>query len=139
MECVSNRRKVDEYRKETVYRINKLLLLLREGHEDIVELLLRKKASKLVRTRNGRTPAHTAALHGHLNVLKLLLIDQSNSVLNSRDNCGSTPFMEAVIADHLDIVKYLLENHNVRARNNNPNSKVLPDINVTLGLKISHF
>ena len=70
-----------------------------------------------MRTRNGRTPAHTAALHGHLNVLKLLLIDQTNSVLNSRDNCGSTPFMEAIIADHLDIIKYLLEAHTVRTRN----------------------
>ena len=78
-----------------------------------------------IRTKNGRTPFHTACLHGHLDVLKIL-IDKSaqylasqsatkedtmtvNTLLNSRDACGTTPFMDAVLGDQTRIVDHLLK------------------------------
>jgi ankyrin repeat protein len=74
------------------------------------------------KTKNLRTPCHTAALHGHLDIIKFLLgsldklvSDSNNSfcMLNQRDSCGLTPFMDAILGDHLEIVKYLLENYKV--------------------------
>lgn len=64
------------------------------------------------RSKNGRTPCHTACLHGNFEILKLILeknFDCINQLINARDSCGSTPLMEAAIADHVDIVKYLLK------------------------------
>ena len=70
--------------------------------------------SLVIRTRssNGRTPCHTACLHGYLEILKLMLEknrENINQILKARDSCGSTPLMEAVIADNVDIVKYLFK------------------------------
>ena len=67
------------------------------------------------KTKNGRSPCHTACLHGHLKILQMILETNmaiSEELLNARDSCGSTPLMEAIIADHLDVVKYLMDNYN---------------------------
>lgn len=70
---------------------------------------------------------HTAALHGHLNALNLLIAyskditwlakdtnaNENNyifQILNFKDNCGITPFMDALLADHVHIIKYFCEN-----------------------------
>lgn len=71
-----------------------------------------------MKSKNGRTPAHTASLHGHLNILKCLIRfdptgDTTRLLLNSRDNCGNNVFMDALLADNLEIVRYLIENHKV--------------------------
>jgi ankyrin repeat protein len=80
------------------------------------------KDSKLIdiRTKNGRTPAHTAALHGHLSVLQLILdraeLEKPNGdrdILSNKDACGITPFMDACQADHDEIVRYLVEKYHV--------------------------
>lgn len=63
------------------------------------------------KTRNGRTPFHTACLHGHLRIVQLLLKYSCGEILNTKDSCGSTPLMEAVVANHLDIIKFLIENY----------------------------
>lgn len=105
-------------------------MYFREGHDNVVEFLLNKDPSLgySVKTKNGRTPCHTAALHGHLGVIRLLLSknkENSDSILNSKDSCGNTPFMEALLADHLEIVKYLLENFkavNIQDKDNLENS-----------------
>ncbi len=88
---------------------------------NIVGYLL-EKDNKLVyiRTKNGRTPAHTAALHGHLSVLQLILenIECKNTngvgdILSNKDACGMTPFMDACQADHDTIVRYFVEKFQV--------------------------
>ena len=66
------------------------------------------------RTRNGRTPFHTASLHGHLDVLILLLnesVERAEKILASRDTCGITPLMDALLADHVHIVKYICQKY----------------------------
>jgi ankyrin repeat protein len=90
----------------------------REGHENIVSFLLSKDKSLAyrVKTRNNRTPLHTACLHSHLNIVKLLLQtsqDKLVDMLNSRDSCGNSALMEAVLGDNISIVKYLIDNYSV--------------------------
>ncbi len=66
------------------------------------------------KTKNGRTPLHTACLHGHLDVVKLfaskLDSNKLKKMMNVADSCGNIPFSECILADHLEVVKYLLEN-----------------------------
>jgi ankyrin repeat protein len=116
--------------KADIYQTNKdgwncMQIAVREGHKKIVTyyLSLDIKLAYDIRTRNGRTPSHTACLHGHLDVLKILLEnsdrlsgDSSKSfeMLNAKDNCGMTPFHEAILADHVDIAKYLVQSYSVR-------------------------
>lgn len=57
-----------------------------------------------------RTPLHTAAMHGCLEAVKVLL-KRCQYEPNSRDNCGITPFMDAIQCGHIDIAKLLLEKH----------------------------
>ena len=71
-----------------------------------------------VRTKNGRTPLHTACLHGHLDVVRFLLGDlpigkQSHRMLEQRDSCNLTPFMDAILGDHVNVVEYLYEHYQV--------------------------
>lgn len=85
----------------------------REGNFEIVNYFLSLDKSLVIRTQssNGRTPCHTACLHGYLEILKSMLEkneENINLILKTRDSCGSTPLMEAVIADNVNIVKYLL-------------------------------
>ena len=65
-----------------------------------------------MRTKNLRTPLHTACLHGHLDIVKFLL-GKNAKLLNQRDSCGLTPFMDAVLGDHLNLVIYLIEHYKV--------------------------
>ncbi|KAJ6666301.1 hypothetical protein lerEdw1_000573 [Lerista edwardsae] len=57
-----------------------------------------------------RTPLHTAAMHGCLEVVKVLL-ERCDYEPDSRDKCGVTPFMDAIQSGHLDIAELLLEKH----------------------------
>ena len=97
-------------------------IAIREGHEHIIEYFLNiniELAFKF-KTKNGRTPLHTTALHGHLHIVKTLLekcdnLDPKMSymMLNEKDSCGITPFMDALLADHVEIVKYLIQDYKV--------------------------
>jgi ankyrin repeat protein len=64
------------------------------------------------KTKNGRTPLHTACLHGHLDILKLFVAKLDSTrlrvCLDAVDSCGNTPFSECVLADHLKIVEYVM-------------------------------
>jgi ankyrin repeat protein len=97
-------------------------IAVREGHQDIIEyfLSINMEFAFKFKTKNGRTPLHTAALHGHLRIVKLLLeksdkLDSkmSDKMLNEKDSCGITPFMDALLADHVEIVEYLIQNYKV--------------------------
>ncbi|XP_054843819.1 ankyrin repeat domain-containing protein 16 [Eublepharis macularius] len=57
-----------------------------------------------------RTPLHTAAMHGCLEVVKALL-ERCQYKPDSPDQCGVTPFMDAVQNGHLGIARLLLEKH----------------------------
>ena len=79
----------------------------REGDLEILKILLNKspKAYKS-RSKNGRSPLHTACLSGNLEVVQLILEIDLNEIA-SRDSCGATPLMEAVRGGHASLVNYL--------------------------------
>nr|XP_039248464.1 ankyrin repeat domain-containing protein 16-like [Styela clava] len=60
-------------------------------------------------SNNGRTPLHTAAMHGKKEVLDILM-QKCDSRLDEQDSCGSTPLMEAVKGGHLHLAKNLIRN-----------------------------
>ena len=97
----------------------KMCLHFRGGNENIIENFLRidPTLSYSVKTKNGRTPCHTAALHGHLNLLKFILKNVENErcklMLGEKDSCGITPLMDAVLADEILIVEFLIESYDV--------------------------
>lgn len=88
-----------------------LHIAVREGDTKIVKELLaavtdlEKTSSK---SKNGRTPLHTAALHGCHVVVKQLL-DINNVDCSVKDSCGSTPLHDAVRSGSLETFKVLVE------------------------------
>ncbi|CAI5533235.1 unnamed protein product [Closterium sp. Naga37s-1] len=57
------------------------------------------------RTRNGRTPLHSACLHGHVAVCELLLKHGANP--KARDSSGSEPIHEAAAGGHVAVIHLL--------------------------------
>ncbi|XP_073508568.1 ankyrin repeat domain-containing protein 16 isoform X2 [Phyllobates terribilis] len=55
-----------------------------------------------------RTPLHTAAMHGCLDVVQILL-ERCGYDPDCKDSCGVTPFMDAVQNGHLQIANLLIE------------------------------
>ncbi|CAH1782588.1 unnamed protein product [Owenia fusiformis] len=84
-----------------------------EGHRDILLYLL-DRDNRLWDTvsNNGRTPLHTAALHGKLEATELL-VAMGKYNIDSPDSCGSTPFMDAIRGGHVATADWLLSNQNV--------------------------
>ncbi|XP_037282261.1 ankyrin repeat domain-containing protein 16 isoform X2 [Rhipicephalus microplus] len=80
-----------------------------EGHVHIMSSLLDLFPDAWnTSSRNKRTPLHTAALHGQLQCVKLLLM-RGDYPPDVADNCGTTPFMDAASADQVAILDCLAE------------------------------
>ncbi|KAK3731205.1 hypothetical protein QZH41_017738, partial [Actinostola sp. cb2023] len=92
----------------------------REGHVNILEYLLSnlKKSgswSSKRTSKNGRTPLHTAALHGQAEAVKFM-IGNCNYNCDTPDSCGATPLMDALrTSGHIAVAEYLITHHQVRA------------------------
>ncbi|XP_071961299.1 ankyrin repeat domain-containing protein 16-like [Antedon mediterranea] len=86
----------------------------REGDADILSYLLECDNS-LYQTvsNNGRTPLHTAALHGRHDACQILL---NHCSVDVQDSCGSTPLMDAARAGFPEIVDDLINIHQADAR-----------------------
>ncbi|XP_013875600.1 ankyrin repeat domain-containing protein 16 isoform X2 [Austrofundulus limnaeus] len=90
---------------------NSFHVACREGDPLIVErLLLTSPDTWRTESKTGRTPLHTAALHGCQEVVRILL-DRCGYSPDSRDSCGATPFMDAVRNGHLPVARLLLDKH----------------------------
>lgn len=94
------------------------ILRYSQGNYEIVKYILEKDHlnSLNLKTKNNRTPLHTACLYGHLDIVKLLT-DNCNDLLIAKDSCGINPLMDALQTDQLDIVKYLLETYDNKTIN----------------------
>ncbi|TRY54641.1 hypothetical protein DNTS_001621 [Danionella cerebrum] len=83
----------------------------REGDPAIIQhLLLVKPDVWETKSKTGRTPLHTAAMHGCEDAVKILL-HRCCYKPDERDSCGVTPFMDAIRNGHIATAKVLLENH----------------------------
>ncbi|XP_074051006.1 ankyrin repeat domain-containing protein 16 isoform X2 [Macrotis lagotis] len=90
---------------------NSFHIASREGDPVILQYLL-TVSPKVWQTESKirRTPLHTAAMHGCLDAVKLLL-ERCQYEPDSRDQCGVTPFMDAVQCGYINIAQLLLEKH----------------------------
>ncbi|XP_016075253.1 PREDICTED: ankyrin repeat domain-containing protein 16 isoform X2 [Miniopterus natalensis] len=90
---------------------NSFHIASREGDPSVLQYLLTvcpdawKTESKI-----SRTPLHTAAMHGCLEAVKVLL-QRCQYEPDCRDKCGLTPFMDAIQCGHISIARLLLEKH----------------------------
>ncbi|KAK3927780.1 Ankyrin repeat domain-containing protein 16 [Frankliniella fusca] len=100
---------------------NALHIAAREGDTSIVKELLYAdptSSQAAVESKNGRTPLHTAALHGCYPVVELLLTVSSVDC-NVKDSCGCTPLHDAVRSGSLETLKALcLSGADLTAYNN---------------------
>ena len=58
-------------------------------------------------SKNGRSPLHTACLHGRTEAVQLIL-NASPDLALSKDSCGSLPILEAVKGGHKEILNNLV-------------------------------
>nr|XP_055046909.1 ankyrin repeat domain-containing protein 16 [Misgurnus anguillicaudatus] len=94
---------------------NSFHIACREGDPVIIQhLLLAKPEVWKTKSKTGRTPLHTAALHGCEDAVKILL-ERCSYEPDEKDSCGVTPFMDAIRNGHIAIAKLLLENHKASA------------------------
>ncbi|XP_056604783.1 ankyrin repeat domain-containing protein 16 [Triplophysa dalaica] len=94
---------------------NAFHIACREGDPEIIQHLLVAKPEVWTTTsKTGRTPLHTAALHGCEDSVKILL-ERCSYKPDEKDSCGVTPFMDAIRNGHIAVAKLLLENHKASA------------------------
>ncbi|XP_016100440.1 ankyrin repeat domain-containing protein 16-like [Sinocyclocheilus grahami] len=90
---------------------NSFHIACREGDPAIIHhLLLARPEVWKTKSKTGRTPLHTAAMHGCEDAVKILLQSCSYEP-DGKDSCGVTPFMDAIRNGHIAIAKLLLEDH----------------------------
>lgn len=93
---------------------------VRANSLEIVSLLLRSKQHPwaFIRSRNGRTPLHVAALHGRKECAELLLQNAQQcqaegailGLVMTADCGGCVPLHEAAAGGHIDLLQVLVEN-----------------------------
>uniref|UniRef100_A0A673JZP9 Ankyrin repeat domain 16 n=1 Tax=Sinocyclocheilus rhinocerous TaxID=307959 RepID=A0A673JZP9_9TELE len=94
---------------------NSFHIACREGDLAITHhILLAKPEVWKTKSKTGRTPLHTAAMHGCEDAVKILLQSCCYEP-DGKDSCGVTPFMDAIRNGHIGTAKLLLENHQVKA------------------------
>ncbi|GIY96531.1 hypothetical protein CEXT_727741 [Caerostris extrusa] len=82
------------------------ILQLKNGHHDVVSLLLEHKALVDYEDRNKSTALHGSAERGHKNIVKLLI--EKGTEIDKMDNGGLTPLHLAAGQGHGDVVQLLI-------------------------------
>ncbi|KAJ3100369.1 hypothetical protein HDU96_010364 [Phlyctochytrium bullatum] len=88
----------------------------REGHEDVMRVLLSHEPAKQLIERQAAswstlrnvTPLHIAASQGHLPVARLL-VESSEAGLEAPDRTHTTPLLAAALHGRADVAAYLLD------------------------------
>jgi ankyrin repeat protein len=90
-----------------------LSLAAREGHSEVVKMLLEKDGVDMNKANSrGYTPLSLAARSGHTEIVKLLL-EKDGVDVNKADSFGGTALSFAARGGHSEIVKLLLEKDGV--------------------------
>ena len=84
-----------------------LIRAVRNGHKDVVNLLLDGGAEPNLAHKNGKTPLQYAAQQGHKYVVQLLL--DRGAEINMADQRGLTPLHWAAINGHTEVVQLLFD------------------------------
>eukprot|EP00026_Physarum_polycephalum_P001609 Phypoly_transcript_01611.p1 GENE.Phypoly_transcript_01611~~Phypoly_transcript_01611.p1 ORF type:complete len:965 (+),score=173.57 Phypoly_transcript_01611:120-3014(+) len=93
------------------------------NHPKVLSHMLAHVSHSLEHASQGQTPVVLAALHGHLDVLKILLEAKANP--NARDHSGNTALHHAANAKRIDICSHLILNGAIAEIENNNNKKPL--------------
>ncbi|KAJ8119223.1 hypothetical protein ONZ43_g3785 [Nemania bipapillata] len=94
----------------------------------IIEMLLRRGADTNQRDNLGNTSLHTAALHGDLEVVKLLLHPDYKTEVNSPGRNDQTPIAAATERMHIAVVEELVSKHaNIALKGPRANDKSAED------------
>ncbi|NGX43091.1 MAG: hypothetical protein K940chlam7_01382 [Chlamydiae bacterium] len=102
--------KKDPEHESEFYEYQSLHIASKLGHEEIVRLLVRKKAPINGQGRFGRTSLHMSTHNGHLEITKFLLSQGANpNARAGEDDHFITPLHAAVGCDRFDIVAELLK------------------------------
>ena len=83
-----------------------LMLSAKNGHVDVVNILLNSGANVNIQANDGKTALFLAAENGHINVVRRLLMVK-NIYLNILDQFGHTPISIARQNGYIDIVHYI--------------------------------
>ncbi|XP_026219809.1 LOW QUALITY PROTEIN: ankyrin repeat domain-containing protein 16 [Anabas testudineus] len=90
---------------------NSFHIACREGDPLVVQhLLLVAPGVWRTESKTGRTPLHTAAMHGREEVVRILL-ERCGYPPDGTDSCGVTPLMDAVRNGHISVARLLLDKH----------------------------
>jgi len=97
----------NELKKQNfTYDADGFLKSVEDDKIDAVKLFLKSGMSASARGVNGRTPLHSAANFGRLEIAKLLI--ESGADVNAQNDTGATPLFLAVLTGHRDIAKLLV-------------------------------
>ena len=71
----------------------------------VEKLVMKYESPAMVKTEDGETPIHLAALGGNLHIVKVLT--EFTDAPNIADHNGTTPLFVATMCGHLDVVMFL--------------------------------
>ncbi|XP_055883303.1 ankyrin repeat domain-containing protein 16-like isoform X2 [Biomphalaria glabrata] len=90
---------------------NSFHIACREGHLTIVQCLMKFQPDIWnTKSKNHRSPLHTAALYGRTETV-LYLVTECSYCTDEKDCCGVTPLMDALRAGHVDTAHVLINLH----------------------------
>jgi len=84
-----------------------IILAVFNGHEEIINLLIKHKANVHARDLHENTPLHWCADAGQMECAKLLV--ENSAEIDARNKSGLTPLFKAVSGRHLGVVLLLLD------------------------------
>mmetsp|Transcript_29834 Transcript_29834/g.65212 ORF Transcript_29834/g.65212 Transcript_29834/m.65212 type:complete len:884 (-) Transcript_29834:338-2989(-) len=80
----------------------------REWHESCIAALIEEGVDINAQNEEGRTPLTCAAQEGHVEVVKLLMLDPRVDI-NRPMTSGATPLYKAALGGHLEVVAQLMQ------------------------------
>ena len=101
-------------------RNDALLMACKNGHQDVVKILLEHTATANIdfnaRDTDGSTPFLVACMYGQTDIVQLLLdySDKKTIKLYSVDKYGENAFSKACANGHVDTVRLLLESSKIK-------------------------